>query len=105
MSRYVDADAVRAAIVNAREAALEHKPYGWEWEINGYNGAILAAGRVPAADVRPVKRGEWLEAGKSSLFPDDTIYGCSVCDYKYFVPHKFCPNCGADMRPKEDNDG
>lgn len=69
MNRYVDAAAVRAAIVKAREAALEHKPYGWEWENNGYNGAILAAGRVPAADVRPVKRGKWLAASRLVLQP------------------------------------
>ena len=96
MNRYVDAAAVRAAIVKAREAALEHKPYGWEWENNGYNGAILAAGRVPAADVRPVKRGEWIE----KPFLLGTSRFCSLCGENYGMPHgiyNFCPNCGADM--------
>lgn len=59
--------------------------------------------KMDGEDVRPAKRGVWLEAGKSSLFPDDTIYGCSVCYCKYIAPHKFCPNCGADMRPVTDD--
>lgn len=65
-----------------------------------YRGAIetkiLAV--VPYADVKPVVRGEWVESGKSSLFPYDTIWACSVCDAKYFIRQRFCPNCGADMR-------
>lgn len=103
MNRYVDAAAVRAAIVNAREAALEHKPYGWEWENNGYNGAILAAGRVPAADVRPVIRGKW-----KKHYADHEAFGerpfcryCSVCNAITVFPYNFCPNCGADMRQEE----
>lgn len=105
MNRYVDAAAVRAAIVNAREAALEHKPYGWEWEINGYNGAILAAGRVPAADVRPVKRGEWVGDydGYADGMPVYDMWSCSVCGKRFDEwderpSWNFCPNCGADMR-------
>ena len=107
MDRYVNASAVRAAIVKAREAALEHKPYGWEWENNGYNGAILAAGRVPAADVRPVKRGEWVKVGDvhdretGQEFP---VFCCSKCGaINYIGNHYFCYFCGADMRPEEDN--
>jgi hypothetical protein len=50
---------------------------------------------LPAADVRPVERGEWLE-------PDDD-YGylvCSVCEERSPNDERwnFCPNCGADMR-------
>lgn len=96
MNRYVDAAAVRAAIVKAREAALEHKPYGWEWENNGYNGAILAAGRVPAADVRPVKRGEWGSDMSTAI--------CKHCGHAFpafMRMYNYCPNCGADMRPPE----
>ena len=49
----------------------------------------------PAADVRPVVRGEWHE------YDDD--YGkicCSVCeeDAPCDYPWNYCPNCGADMR-------
>lgn len=113
MNRYVDAAAVRAAIVKAREAALEHKPYGWEWENNGYNGAILAAGRVPAADVRPVKRGEWKETMEPMGWTEEACAECSVCGETFVLDEyaiediqrefKFCPNCGADMRPVTDD--
>jgi len=54
---------------------------------------------VPAADVRPVVRGEWHE------YDDD--YGkicCSVCeeDAPCDYPWNYCPNCGADMRNADD---
>ena len=52
---------------------------------------------IPAADVRPVVRGEWEVKGQD-------IY-CSVCGeesgYNPFGASTFshfCPNCGADMR-------
>ena len=60
--------------------------------------------RVPAEDVRPVVRGEWIWE------ENEWQYRCSVCritfdydktyelfdhDYQYA---NFCPNCGADMR-------
>lgn len=107
MNRYVDAAAVRAAIVKAREAVLEHKHYGWELEINGYNVAILAAGSVPAADVRPVKRGSWERRLDTRFGPKlNDIIICSNCKVAFStedMPRRsFCPNCGADMRPEVD---
>lgn len=72
--------------------------------------------RIPAADVKPVVKGEWVKCGR------DRRPLCSKCGYEpleitreYIVdgkPHSwdgaynlsnFCPNCGADMR-KEAND-
>lgn len=52
---------------------------------------------VPAADVRPVVRGRWIE--KPYLLGTTNV--CSVCGENYGMPHgkyNFCPNCGADMR-------
>ena len=53
---------------------------------------------LPAADVRPVVRGEWIPAPEKG----DCIYRCSQCGYEidsYLCEAKnFCPNCGADMR-------
>ena len=59
---------------------------------------------LPAADVRPVKRGKWIDR-------DDDYYGwnmwaCSVCGEEFVLTegtpdmneYHFCPNCGADMR-------
>lgn len=48
------------------------------------------------ADVRPVKRGEWLREDSASNY---LAFKCSVCGtggrlYKF----PFCSKCGADMR-------
>lgn len=54
---------------------------------------------IPAADVRPVVRGEWKDAMQSCN--DSPHVKCSVCGeyyWRYFNKFNFCPNCGADMR-------
>ena len=61
---------------------------------------------LPAADVRPVVRGQWVES-KSIM---DVIY-CSECGFRTIygaMPdglgrnYSYCPNCGADMREVTD---
>jgi hypothetical protein len=66
---------------------------------------------VPAADVRPVVRGKWID-DKGNLVPWDELNkncpsdsaSCSVCGEwltasdEYPVIGNYCPNCGADMR-------
>lgn len=60
---------------------------------NGMRKILLA---LPAADVRPVARGKWIQ--KKSW----TRGVCSACSWEIaFVTgnsYNFCPNCGADMR-------
>lgn len=72
---------------------------------------------VPAADVRPVVRGEWLSSNGNGHkvgwddmnpgCPAESCY-CSVCgDWltasdEYPTRGNFCPNCGADMRGEKD---
>ena len=48
--------------------------------------------RIPAADVRPVVRGRWIDV------EDSTLSTCSVCGFNVgaYTFH-YCPNCGADM--------
>ena len=56
---------------------------------------------LPAADVRPVVRGKWLQ-------DCDYHFRCSVCGDRWTVSNgnpldlsngwNYCPNCGADMR-------
>ena len=66
-----------------------------------YDAAVSIKGAsysIPAADVRPVVSGEWIDTGSGQE--------CSVCSE--FQPgydnyRNFCPNCGADMR--ESNNG
>ena len=68
-------------------------------------GLMLAADAVrtaPAADVREVKRGEWIihnELIENVILDEKEIYQCSECGYRKVRKSCFCPNCGADMRP------
>lgn len=59
---------------------------------------------LPAADVRPVVRGEWKKA-----YADHEAFGvrpfyryCSKCHEATVHQYNFCPNCGADMREETD---
>lgn len=62
----------------------------------------------PAADVKPVARGEWIEAQEISF---DNVYACSACGNEFVLEsgtpedneYNFCPNCGADMRKETRN--
>ena len=76
---------------------------------------------IPAADVVEVRRGEWIvkkrHTDSENAYIDGVYYAgafCSECDYciheslgSYGYPTlkttNFCPNCGADMRGKNDN--
>lgn len=56
---------------------------------------------LPAEDVAPVKRGEWV---KMDMHKGMEQYKCSVCHSECYVPecmgepmYNFCPNCGARM--------
>ena len=60
---------------------------------------------LPAADVRPVRRGKWVPANEQSN--GGTVYCfscCSECGRKTATNTNFCPNCGADMREEIDHD-
>ena len=55
-----------------------------------------ALNSIPAADVAPVRHGQW---ETNSDRPDSLI--CSVCKCGFDMwkhdPHNYCPNCGAKM--------
>lgn len=65
---------------------------------------------IPAADVRPVPRGEWQEGEFKYL--TCSVCGCDTCLYDLhgfpigqsteFNKPQFCPHCGADMRGEQD---
>lgn len=54
--------------------------------------AVTKIKQVPAADVRAVVKGTWMQRG--TLFP---MYECDKCN-AISMGGNFCPNCGADMR-------
>ena len=56
--------------------------------------------------VKPMVRGEWIKLG---MHCGEEQYKCSACGMECYVPecmyeplYAFCPNCGADMRNKEE---
>ena len=70
--------------------------------IDGQPRAIKRAAKIvanfPAADVRPVVRGEW----QFHMFTANSWgYECRVCHTTWDTPTNYCPNCGADMREDE----
>lgn len=58
-----------------------------------------ALNNLPAADVRPVKRGKWI------ISPGGRTVNCSACGrapIALLLSFKYCPICGAEM---EEADG
>lgn len=44
MIRLIDADALKRRLIKRREEIASERRYGWEWEYNGLNCAILLTG-------------------------------------------------------------
>ena len=78
------------------------------WYEEVYNMAIKALEATPSAD-RP--QGQWIDKGWKGDWQFETDgrgncwyeYECSECGYiKRGGKSNYCPNCGADMRKRED---
>lgn len=65
------------------------------WQLNTREAIAEMIMSVPSADVVERKRGEWFDRGSLSC-------RCSNCGCKSTKEYSFCPNCGADMRGRED---
>ena len=69
--------------------------------------AKLTLDKIPAADVREVKKAKWIKTAALAPFEDDR-FECSVCgSWPWWcgvtdanLP-SFCPNCGSDMREEQ----
>lgn len=82
MGDYIERKRVIALIIGRYEC-----PEICEQEIN----------EIPAANVRPVVRGRWLN---ETELEGHACGECSEC-HKIRVIDNFCPNCGADMRGEQ----
>lgn len=57
------------------------------------------------------EKGEWMEMvdcvedGYTGEYYEEIYYNCLNCDYATTENTPFCPNCGADMRGRENNHG
>lgn len=69
--------------------------------INGIETVLEYAENLPAADVAPVRHGQWIDARE---YCGD--YLCSNCEALYGTnKFNYCPNCGAKMDLEVTNDG
>lgn len=87
-----------------REDALSILRKNWR-SMSDANDAIQQSicdiGKLPAADVRPVVRGQWDADGLCSACGNrwNEYLHDGADDWGYFDPMPpFCLNCGADMR-------
>lgn len=101
---YIELEPVKRHIRYLIQDPGSHQAAPTSWA-DAYRKMIDILDDEPAADVRHVKRGKWEVGG---MFDD--IGRCSCCHYMFpldtaMIEFHYCPNCGADMRPEEDNDG
>ena len=123
MVEYIEREAALKAIA---EDKIEMTPeliaigiaigtYTAEQAFDGINQAcdrhIESIKIIPAADVQPVKHGEWLEREQVSDIQIDEWQSCrcSVCKkyhttpfLYYFNNYNYCPNCGTKMDGEDD---
>ena len=89
---------------------ISHKPSSptTDREDRLINAFISTVKNFPAADVRPVVRGKWIQTTQLLGWRDEECAVCSVCGEDFVLDEwamdeftnlmNFCPNCGADMR-------
>ncbi len=58
-----------------------------------------------AADVEEVEHGRWIRLNQMSFFTYDSFYQCSECQLETTNTTNYCPNCGAKMDGKRNEDG
>lgn len=105
--RLIDADSLKRRFIKRREEIASARKYGWEWEYNALNAAILLTGCEAVEnriEAEPVKHGRWEWHNE-----DGWYYSCSVCGHNAYGNTDnivsglwgYCPNCGAKMDAEE----
>lgn len=105
---YIEKSAIRQALYHeAFETDTEYQRWDSGCWIR-YKLFENVVDALPAADVRPVKRGSWERRIDTRFGPKlNDIIICSNCKVAFSTEdtlrRSFCPNCGADMRPVTDD--
>lgn len=97
MAEYIDRDAVYTAFANACTDVLERASEIYYIAGFSYEHVIEILDDIPAADVAPVRHGQWVKQDKYAF---GTFYDCSICDNRILdTGHSwnYCPNCGCRM--------
>lgn len=99
MNEFISRKAVYQFAKDQRKKETGAFSKGYNKGLRDMMAAVMNEDAIPSEDVRPVVRGH-NEDGY-------TLFTCSVCKWSCFdtVPgdteeYNFCPNCGADMRPR-----
>lgn len=99
MSKYIDAEAYKAAHKNAYESAMMECGNGDDTKLarRVYEAVIKSVDVFPAADVAEVRHGRW-KNGKCSICEADEPY----TESGFWIETPYCPNCGASMVNEDD---
>lgn len=104
MSRYIDAEAYKAAHKNAYESAMMECGNGDDTKLarRVYEAVIKSVDVFPAADVQEVRHGRWVTLDDEYI-DECKCSSCGVYEYfnKGWKRFNYCPNCGSRM----DSDG
>lgn len=96
MSRYIDADEIEYEdmLRPLGDGNYEECQIAYRDQIDD----------IPTADVRENVRGEWVKVDEQPYFRKHFHkVCCSVCRKQGYDYWNFCPNCGAEMRGKQDD--
>lgn len=104
MDEYISRDDVRRMILEY-SADNPKKQTVWAMVISDM---LRDLKKIPAADVQPVRRGEWEKIEEYGGW-GDTYFRCSICGDEWDIDvgtpvengMKYCPNCGARMDLKD----
>lgn len=104
MARYIDADKALTLMWNAlwKLEDEREKMHGLNLDErsniqSGFEAGQRVIANMPTEDVDPVVRAKWIMGRYCS--------NCECDDYDYCCRQpKFCPECGAEMKGKEDED-
>lgn len=92
------ADFIRRSDIKWHTIEFEERCHNDVWTVKVPMAYKSEVNSLPAADVRPVVRGEW----KPNVPPRDLRPRCSACGELQPRKTNFCPDCGADMRGEQD---
>ena len=89
----------------SRKALMKYmRDYKWEFALNSdFSKAIEMVDVQPTVEAKEVVHGEWINEYINRY--GHPCHCCSVCGFHASHQDKnFCPECGADMRKKENKE-
>nr|DAJ66719.1 MAG TPA: hypothetical protein [Caudoviricetes sp.] len=70
----------------------------------GWDDALCSIEHIPAADVAPVVHSYWEHMISSDEENIDVCHNCKYPVSRFWGITKYCPNCGAKMDGKDEDD-